>query len=25
MTHTLDERVELGQGRPYRLDRYEKT
>jgi cyclopropane fatty-acyl-phospholipid synthase-like methyltransferase len=25
MSHTLEERVELGQGRPYRIDRYEKT
>jgi cyclopropane fatty-acyl-phospholipid synthase-like methyltransferase len=25
MTHTLEERVELGQGRPYRVDRYERT
>jgi predicted TPR repeat methyltransferase len=24
MSHTLDERIELGQGRPYRVDRYEK-
>ncbi len=25
MLHTLDERIELGQGRPYRVDRYEKN
>jgi cyclopropane fatty-acyl-phospholipid synthase-like methyltransferase len=25
MSHTLDERVELGPGRPYRVDRYEKN
>ena len=25
MSHTLDERTELGKGRPYRVDRYEKN
>lgn len=25
MSHTLDERTELGEGRPYRVDRYEKS
>jgi cyclopropane fatty-acyl-phospholipid synthase-like methyltransferase len=25
LSHTLDERVELGQDRPYRIDRYEKN
>jgi SAM-dependent methyltransferase len=25
MSHTLDERIELGPGRPYRVDRYQKT
>jgi SAM-dependent methyltransferase len=25
MSHTLDERIELGPGRPYRVDRFEKT